>query len=76
MAETCPWRGVRDVRVDKVGLEVKGVELKGGTGAMWFASNISPGTNGTGNVSGVLRNSLCPRSQNSEKGQIELFTYY
>ena len=66
IADTRPWRGESDVRVDSIGLGVVGAEYEGGAGAKWLGSNISPEINGTGNVSGVLRYNLWPSSQNSD----------
>lgn len=68
MAETCPRRGFRDVKLRRSGAVVTGGEsaVKGATMLRCSGSHTLPGTKVTGNVSGVVLKSLCPRSQNSE----------
>src|ERR1700761_2432459 len=68
MAETCPRRGFRDIKLRKSGAVVTGGEsaVKGATILRCSGSHTLPGTKTTENVSGVVLKSLCPRSQNSE----------
>ena len=69
MAETRPRRGFREVRpLRDTGAVGGGLAMvKEGTISMCVASNAFQAKKGTGNVSGVVLKSVCPRSQNSAR---------
>lgn len=65
MADKRPMSGVSEVSPASLGAGSVNVALGIGDGLRNSGLNASPAMNGTGNVSGVLLNNLCPHSQNS-----------
>ena len=65
MTETCPRRGLSDIKERRTGMGVFGGSLSDGMGSRMEGSKTSPSTNGIGNVSEVELKSSCPKSQNS-----------
>jgi hypothetical protein len=71
MAEMCPRSSVRVFTDVMVG---GGPDGAGAVGERCASSNASPARNLAGYVSGVVLNSLCPRSQNPVKRQNVILT--
>ena len=65
MTETCPRRGLSDVKERRIGIGVFGGSLSDGMCSRMEGLKTSPRMNGTGNVSEVELKSSCPKSQNS-----------
>lgn len=65
MTETCPRRGLSEVKECRTGMGVFGGSLSDAMCSRMEGSKTSPRMNGTGNVSEVELKSSCPKSQNS-----------
>lgn len=71
MAETCPWRGVREVKELRGGQRFPGFSWRGSAGAIIALSNASPCTKTAGKDWEFELNSSCPKFQNST---VKVFT--